>query len=231
MILKNKLAIVTGASKGIGYHTALQLLEKGAMVAGWSRTDPQIEHPNFLHSHVDIKSTADVDAAYEAARTKFGKEADVLINNAGYGFFKYLEDYTPQEWQDMFAVNVFGLYYATRKVLPAMKAQRSGHIINIASIVGKEGVPQASAYSGTKFAVRGISQSLYKEVKEFNIKVTCVMPGSVNTHFFDHTDLVKSNPTMLHPDDLARLLIQQLESPDNFNVSEIEVRPMNVKYT
>ena len=111
-----------------------------------------------------------------------------------------------------------------------MKRQQSGHIVNISSIAGKEGIAGATAYCGTKFAVRGISAALYKEVKEFNIKVSCVMPGSVNTHFFDRSEATRANPSMLHPADLAASIVQLLETPDNYNPSEIEIRPMNVRY-
>ncbi len=230
MELKNKWIIVTGDSRGIGLELAKKLLENGARVAGWSRHDPGIDHPGFRHYHVDVSKGEDIDKAWESGQKDFGAAVAALVNNAGYGFFKYLEDYTAEEWQDMYAVNVFGLFYASKKVLPQMKRQRSGHIVNISSIAGKEGIAQASAYCGSKFAVRGISAALYKEVKEFNIKVTCVMPGSVNTHFFDRTEATTANPTMLHPADLAQTIVQLLETPDNYNPSEIEIRPMNVRY-
>ncbi len=230
MELKNKWIIVTGDSRGIGFELVKKLLERGARVAGWSRHDPDIDHPEFRHYQVDLSKSGAIEKAWEAGQKDFAAPVEALINNAGYGFFKYLEDYTAEEWQDMFAVNVFGLFYASKMVLPEMKRQRRGHIINISSIAGKEGIAMATAYCGSKFAVRGISAALYKEVKEFNVKVSCVMPGSVNTHFFDRTEATRANPSMLHPEDLAETIVHLLETPDNYNPSEIEIRPMNVRY-
>ncbi len=226
MELKNKTAIVTGVSKGIGLAMALALLEKGAKVYGWSRTKPNIDDANFTHQVVDIRS----DEAVRSAVKEIGDEVDILINNAGMGIFANFEDTTDEQWHQMFDTNVNGLFYTTRAVIPLMKAQKAGHVINIASIAALNGINQAAGYCATKHAVRGLSHSLYQEVKKMNIKVTCVYPGSVNTEFFNDIESIKANETMIQPQDLAASMVHLLESPDNYNVSDFEVRPMNPVY-
>ena len=116
-------------------------------------------------------------------------------------------------------------------MLPLMKKVNTGHIINISSIAGLAGIPEATAYAGTKFAVRGISQSLQREMKNTEIKVSTIFPGSVHTDFFDNYNGVQSNPTMLAAQDIAQSVIQILEMPDNALISELEIRPLNVKYS
>lgn len=230
MELEGRIAIVTGVSKGIGLALVQLLLDKGMKVAGWSRTAPDLSHENFRFFAVDMAQELAVDRAYAASVEAFGADIDVLVNNAGYGSFDYLEQFDTAAWENMFAVNVHGIYYVTKRVLPNMKAREYGHIINLSSIAGKNGIAQGTAYCGTKYAVRGLSEALYREVKDYNIKVTCIFPGSVNTHFFDDVAGTAANPTMLHAEDVAALMVHQLEMPDNFNTSEVEIRPMRVKY-
>ncbi len=230
MNLKGKKAIVTGVSKGIGKSLVYKLLQQGVTVAGWSRTEPDIQHDNFKFFTTNIADESSVENTFGESVFYLGGTVDILINNAGFGLFRTLENHTSEEWENMFAVNVHGIYYTTKRVVPLMKEKQHGHIVNIASIAALQGINEASAYCGTKFAVRGISQALYQEVKKFNIKVTCVMPGSVNTEFFNNALGINANPTMINPDDLADVIIHQLQTPDNFNTSEIEIRPMNPKY-
>lgn len=231
MNLNGKKAIVTGVSKGIGKSLVNKLLQQGVTVAGWSRTEPDIQHDNFKFFATNIADESSVLNSFNESVFYLGGNVDVLINNAGFGLFRTLENHTSEEWENMFAVNVHGIYYTCKQVVPLMKAKQYGHIINIASIAALQGINEATAYCGTKFAVRGISQALYQEVKKYNVKVTCVMPGSVNTDFFNETPGIKANPTMLIPDDLADTIIHLLQTPDNFNTSEIEIRPMNPKYS
>jgi NADP-dependent 3-hydroxy acid dehydrogenase YdfG len=108
-----------------------------------------------------------------------------------------------------------------------MKQQRLGHVVNISSIAGLMGLAEATGYSATKFAVRGFSQSLLKEVRKDGIRVSCIFPGSVNTDFFEHYDSMTANDTMLSPDDVASTVIHVLSLPPNADVSEVEIRPLN----
>ena len=159
----------------------------------------------------------------------FGKELHILVNNAGLGYFAFLEDTTIEQWKEMYDTNVNGTFYGCKLVLPQMKAQEYGHIINIASVAGLEGYPQVGAYCSTKFAVRGMTESLYKEVRDFRIKATCVYPGSVKTDFFKNSPGIKPHDYMLMPNDVATALVQILETPDNYHTVNYEIRPLQPK--
>lgn len=232
MILNNKTAIVTGVSKGIGKSIVTKLLEAGVKVAGWSRSKPDITHPNFLFITTDVANESEVETAFQQSMIFLEGKIDILVNNAGFGKFSVLENTPSDVWENMFAVNVHGLFYTSKRVVPLMKAAHSGHIFNIASIAGLQGVNEATAYCGTKFAVRGISQSLYQEVKKYDVKVTCINPGSVNTPFFANaSDNIIANPTMINPDDIANAIVYLANTPSNFSPVELEVRPLNPKYS
>ena len=228
MNLPGAVAVVTGASRGIGLAVAKTLLERGALVAGWSRTVAPIHHPNYFHCEADIRNVESVEAAYMVTMEKFGTPL-ILINNAGLGREAALLDTAPEQWHEMFDTNVHGLYYCTRQVLGNMKTHGTGHIVNISSVAGTTGIPGMVAYCATKYAVRGFSQALLKEVRPLGVKVTCILPGSVNTHFFDSIQSVQASDQMMHPEHVAATIVHCLESPDNFEVAEVEVRPMRLK--
>ena len=169
---------------------------------------------------------------YEGIKAIFEKvidaqgSIDILINNAGLGYFSYCEDLDIDKWQELFDTNVNGVFYGCKLALPGMKKQGNGHIINIASIAGLEGYQQVSAYCATKFAVRGFSEALYKEVRESGVKVTCVYPGSVKTDFFRHSESIDAHDNMLMPEDVAAQILFALQTPDNFHNVNIEIRPL-----
>ena len=226
MDIKNKVAIVTGCSRGIGLATTHLLLEKGMKVAGWSRSEVNINHPNFKNIIVDIRDITSVEKGYKLTTDTFGDNIHVLINNAGLGYSALFEDLQLDEWNQMFETNVNGIFYATKSILPTMKTLGEGHIINISSIAGNTGIETMSAYCATKFAVRGLSQSLYKEVRNYGIKVTCIYPGSIQTNFFDEIDSVTANENMMQPSDIASTILHCLESDPNYHHVDIEVRPL-----
>lgn len=229
MDLKNKVAIVTGASKGIGLETVKALLATGAKVAGWSRSQPDLEHENFHFVEVNMRDYASVEKAFKQTTDKWGKELAILVNNAGLGYQGKFEEMPVEEWHAMFETNVNGIFYATRLALPLMKALGEGHIINISSIAGTTGIETMAGYSGSKHAVRGISHSLYKEVRNDGIKVTCIYPGSVNTHFFDAIDTVQANQNMMRPEDVAETILHAVQTHPNFHLVDIEMRPLKPK--
>ncbi len=231
MELINKTAIVTGASKGIGKAAVIALLGKGVKVAGWSRTNPGIRHPAFEFIKADVGKMDQVESAFGQSLVFLGGQVHILLNNAGLGIFGKMDEISPDDWHMMFATNVHGIFYCSRKTIPFMKRQQFGHIINVASIAGLTGIDEATGYCATKFAVRGISQSLFKEVRKSNIKVTCICPGSVNTAFFNEVQGITANETMLHPKDIADAIVHILETPDNYLTVEVELRPMNVRYS
>lgn len=225
MDLSNKIAVVTGANKGIGHECVQQLLQKGAKVIGICRSGCSHVHPNYQCMMADVRNWESLEAVFQKILSQHNT-IDILINNAGLGYFGQCEDLPLEQWHEMFDTNVTGLFYATRLALPSMKKQGLGHIVNIASIAGLEGYQQVSGYCATKFAVRGFSDALYKEVRDFGVKVTCVYPGSVKTDFFRHSENIKAHDNMLMPQDVANQIIYCLESPPNFHNVNLEVRPL-----
>ncbi len=226
MNLKGKNAIVTGVSKGIGLATVQLLLEQGMKVAGWGRTAPDFKHPEFRFFKVDVGNEQEVKTACKLSSTWFSGPVSVLINNAGLGYSALFEETPTDQWLEMFNTNVHGIFFCTREVISDMKAQDEGHIINISSIAGNTGIESMAGYCGTKFAVRGISQSLYKELRNFGIKVSCIYPGSVKTNFFDKIPSVTVNDNMMMPEDIASTILHCLKSPPNYHHIDIEVRPL-----
>lgn len=229
MELNGKTAIITGVSKGIGKAVALQLLEAGCKVAGLGMTEPDYTHNNFIFIKTDVRDYKQVETAFAKVKERFGEELHILLNNAGLGYFGYLEDTTLEQWHQLYDTNVSGTFYCCKLALPQMKKQEYGHIINIASVAGLEGYPQVGAYCSTKFAVRGLSESLYKEVRDFRVKVTCVYPGSVKTDFFRNSPAIKPHDYMLMPEDVATAIKQILETPDNYHTVNYEIRPLQPK--
>ncbi len=228
MNVENKVCVITGVSKGIGHALVQGLLEKGAIVVGFGRTKPEVANSNFHFFEADVRSFDSVNAAYNKMFDAIGKQVDVLINNAGLGYFAYLEDHTIEQCHEMMETNVNGIFYMCKIATPIMKSKGSGHIINIASTAGIEGYPQVSGYCATKFAVKGMSQSMYKEMRDFGIKVTCIYPGSVKTDFFRNS-AIETHDYMLMPQDVAYMIIYSILTPDNFHQVNVEVRPLQPK--
>jgi short-subunit dehydrogenase len=226
---ENEYIIITGVSKGIGLATAQLLCEKNFKVAGWGRNAPKWQHPNFHFFKCDVSDYHQVASAFLQTKLQLGPRIFGLINNAGFGHFGQVESLPLSKWHDMFNTNVHGLMYCIREVVPSMKKNQRGHIINISSIAGLNGIVQGSGYSATKFAVRGISHSLYTELREDGIKVSCVYPGSVSTNFFDNVEGIEPSANMMRPEDVATLLYQLLISHPNFLTVDVEIRPLMPK--
>lgn len=225
MELKGAICVVTGVSKGIGFATVKQLLDEGAVVIGMGRNKPEINSTNFHFFETNVRSFNSVNESFNKVFEQFNGRVDVLVNNAGLGYFGNIEDHTLEQWHEMYETNVNGIFYTSKLAVPRMKEQERGHIINIASTAAIEGYPQVSGYCGSKFAVKGISQSMYKEMRDFGIKVTCVYPGSVKTDFFRNS-AIEPHDYMLMPEDVAEMLVNALKTPDNFHQVNLEVRPL-----
>ncbi len=228
MDLKDKIAVVTGAAKGIGLACVDQLLAKGATVYGICRKGCATQHDRFTCVQGDVRDNTRMEEIFGEIITKHGA-IDILINNAGLGYFANLEDLSLEQWHEMFDTNVSGMFYCTRQVIPGMKSKGSGHVINIASTAGLEGYVQTSGYCATKFAVRGFSDALYKEVRQSGVKVTCIYPGSVKTDFFRHHGGIEPHDNMMMPEDVAGMIVYALETPDNFHTVNLEMRPLKPK--
>jgi 3-oxoacyl-[acyl-carrier protein] reductase len=218
--LKNKNALITGAGKGIGKAVALALAAEGTNVILLARTTADLEQTakeaqafgvKTLILTADIADINSVNPAVEKALAEF-KTIDILINNAGVGKFGKFLELTPEEFENIIRVNLMGVYYATRAVLPGMIEQQSGDIVNISSSAGLRGAALTSAYSASKFAVLGLTESLMQEVRKHNIRVTALTPSTVATDMAKDLNLTDGNPeTVMQPEDLAELIIAQLK--------------------
>lgn len=228
MDLSNKVAVITGISKGIGHEIAAQLLEKNCTVYGLGRSKSDFKSDRFHFVKTNVRNYEEVESAIKLISLE-QKEVHILINNAGVGYFGLLENMPIQQWQEIYETNVNSIFYTCKYILPIMKKQQAGHIINIASTAALEGMPQVSAYCGSKWAVKGISESLWRECREDKIKVTCVYPGSTKTDFFRNSPGIKAHDYMLNPSDVAAMIIYALETPDNFHQVNLEVRPLQPK--
>jgi NADP-dependent 3-hydroxy acid dehydrogenase YdfG len=229
MNLQNKIAVVTGVSKGIGKAVCEQLLANGAKVFGLGRNNNDITNPNYTFIHCDVRSFDSVQSAFNIIFTKTNQTIDILINNAGLGYFGYLEDMPIEQFHEMQETNLNGIFYCCKMALPKMKVKEIGHIINIASTAALEGMAQVVGYSASKWAVKGFSESLFREVRDFKIKVTCIYPGAVKTDFFRNSPGVKPHDYMLMPEDVAANLIFALQMPENFHTVNLEIRPLQPK--
>lgn len=226
MELKDKVAIVTGVSKGIGLEVVKILLDKGVTVAGWGRNQPDLDDPNFHFFTCDVAKEESVESAYQDTVKKLGSDIRILVNNAGFGVAGETETFSSEDWKAMFDTNVHGIFYTTKRVISAMKKADEGHIINVASIAGLNGVKNFAGYVGSKHAVRGISHSLYMELRDFGIKVSTIYPGSVQTNFFDEIPGMDAHEHMMRPIDVATTIIQTLETHPNYFVADVECRPL-----
>lgn len=235
MELKNKIAIVTGASRGIGIEFSKALIEKGAVVYGLARSidvmnDIQTKFgQQFKPVQMDITQPEELE---DWVINEFSDDnlPDILINNAGVGYFGDVDKLPLSEWHAMINTNLNGVFYLTRLITPLMK-QNEGycHIINICSIAGLLGNPTMSGYNASKYGLRGFSEALFKELRYDKIKVSAMFPGSIATRFFDNSESADTHPNMMQGQDVADTLIHLLETPDNFLINEVTMRPLNPK--
>jgi short-subunit dehydrogenase len=223
----NQTAVVTGASRGIGRGVALRLAATHRVIAV-ARSEALLRQ---LGDEIDgaggecVPTVADLTRPDEIERALRGVDADVLVNNAGVITKKPFLELTPDEWHEMMAVNVNALFHVTRQLLPGMIQRRRGHVINIASIAGRSAFPRGTGYVATKHAVLGFSESLMLEVREFGVKVSVVMPGSVATDM--EVSDSKDRSWMLEPDDVARVVEHILSMPSHALTYQVEVRASN----
>ena len=218
--LKNKNALITGAGKGIGKAIALALAKEGANVILIARTQEEIDNVAAKARSLRVKAlaiTADVadinsvNAAVEKALAEF-KTIDILINNAGIGAFGKFLDMEVSEWERIIQVNLMGAYYMTRAVVPNMIERQTGDIINISSTAGLAGNAMTSAYSASKFALLGMTDSLMQEMRKHNIRVTALTPSTVATDMAINLNLTDGNPEkVMQSEDMAELIIAQLK--------------------
>ena len=218
--LKGKVALVTGAGKGIGRATAIALAQEGVNVGLLARTEQDLVEVakemealgvKTAYATADVSAMEEVNAAVEKLKTSLGP-VDILINNAGTGKFGKFLELEPEEWKKIIDINLMGVYYVTRAVLPQLIDKNGGDIINISSTAGQKGAPVTSAYSASKFGLLGLTESLALEVRKHNIRVTALTPSTVATELAYKENLTDGNPEkVMQPEDLAEYMVAQLK--------------------
>jgi NADP-dependent 3-hydroxy acid dehydrogenase YdfG len=237
---KGKVVAITGASSGIGEATALLLAERGARVVLGARGPDRLAAladrivrtgGEAAYAPTDVKRRDDLSALVKLACERYGK-LDVIVNNAGVMPISPLDDLRVEDWEEMIDVNIKGVLYGIAAALPVFRTQGFGHFVNIASTAGHKTVPNMAVYSGTKFAVRAISEGLRQEAGD-HLRVTIISPGMVRTNFAEgvtnqtvKAQLEQSRDTFAMPADaIARAIAFAIEQPSDVDVNEMVVRP------
>jgi NADP-dependent 3-hydroxy acid dehydrogenase YdfG len=241
--LEGKVTLVTGASSGIGEATALALAAQGASVAAAARHRDRLEAlvkrieergSQAIALMVDVANEAQVREMVQRTRDTWGR-VDILVNDAGVARSGLIEGANTEDWREMVNTNLLGLMYATHAVLPLMKAQGSGHIVNISSRAGRIARAGIGVYSATKFGVVAFSEALRQEVSRNHIRVTVIEPGLVATEMQEHVaEQVAQDPTLswirsitpLAREDIAAAIVYAVTQPAPVEVNELLIQPV-----
>ncbi len=226
------MALVTGGTKGIGLAIARKLLAEGAQVAICGRDGQALEasrgalgaefgEERVLGLQADVSQLDAVKALVAGVSERFGR-LDILVNNAGLGVFRSVGDLSPEEWHAMLDTNLSGVYYCCHEALPLLKAAGRSFIINIGSLAGRNAFAGGAGYNATKFGLLGFSEALMLDHRYDGVRVSCVMPGSVDTEF-GHSGTGK--PWKIQPEDIAETVAHLLLMPERTLISRVEVRP------
>jgi 3-oxoacyl-[acyl-carrier protein] reductase len=230
--LENKIAVVTGGTKGIGFAIAESLVKAGASVFICGRNKSELRHAIAdlsVHGQAggevcDVRSEEQVRQMLEEAARVFGG-VDILVNNAGMGVFgKTVEELSGDEFRQTLETNLFGVFYACHYAVPMMRSRGGGYIINISSLAGQNPHPRMAAYNASKFGLNGFSEALMQEVRQHNIKVSYICPGSVNTHFGGDSPS-DEKAWQLQAEDIAQVVTDLLAMNPRALPSKIEIRP------
>jgi 3-oxoacyl-[acyl-carrier protein] reductase len=239
------VAIVTGASSGIGRATAVALARKGLKLALLARSSRRLEKveeevslagsPDAIQLKCDVSDEGDVDRATATILDRWGR-IDVLINSAGLSLNGPIEKYSLEDWRTVINTNLTGTFLMCRAVLPAMKRQSSGQIINVSSGAGRNGIAGMGAYCASKFGVIGFTETLGLEVRNNNVRVSVILPGSVATNFSAVANRGPQDGRDDHPigykmtaEEVAEVIVSMLEQPDQAWMSEVILRPLNLE--
>ena len=221
--LKNRKAIITGGGRGLGKATAIAFAKEGIDVAITGRNEAVLKETvselkafgvNAIYSVFDVSNYEEVKASIKSIIENLGS-IDILVNNAGIAAFGSLNDMEVNQWSQIIQTNVMGMYYVTKEVLPHLIAKNEGDIINISSTAGLTGNATTSAYSASKFAVIGMSQSLMKEVRKTNIRVCTLTPSTIASDMSIDLGIANkdSEDSVLQPEDFAELIVSGLKLP------------------
>jgi 3-oxoacyl-[acyl-carrier protein] reductase len=236
--LHGKKAVVTGGSRGIGLEIARALLAEGADVLITGRKQealdsaladlsPAAEGRTLVSFAADSGNSNDVEALFAFADRRLGG-LDILINNAGLGIFRAAAELTIEEWDRVIATNLSGVFYCSRAAIPRMRERNGGFIINISSLAGKNPFAGGAAYNASKFGLNGFSEAMMLDHRNERIRVSYIMPGSVDTGFSGQEPQAKSD-WKIAPEDVAAIVLDILRMPERTLISRVEVRPSRTR--
>jgi 3-oxoacyl-[acyl-carrier protein] reductase len=233
MDIEEKVAFVTGGTKGIGQAIAKALVSAGAKVYIGARNTHEIEATiQDLHALgagraaggvCDVQNHEQVKTIFRNIVSTFGG-LDILVNNAGIGIFGPVESMFPEDFEAVLQTNLFGVFYCCHEAIPLMKRRGGGYIVNISSLAGANPHPNMAAYNASKFGLNGFSEALMQEVRHDGIKVSYIMPGSVNTAFGGDSPS-QEQAWQLTPNDIAGVVLDLLHHDKRSLVSRVEIRP------
>lgn len=225
--MNGKVALVTGASEGIGKEIARQLVARGVRVGMLARSRDRLEAAaaelgeGALALPGDVTRPADLEQAVSRLEERFGG-LDYLVNNAGVGVFKPVHELSLEEWRRVLETNLTGPFLATRAAVPAMQRRGGGHVVNIGSLAGKNAFAGGSAYNASKFGLIGFSEAAMQDLRYLGIRVSTVLPGSVNTAFGGNRAEAEWK---IQPEDVAEAVLYVLQSNPRFMPGQLELRP------
>jgi 3-oxoacyl-[acyl-carrier protein] reductase len=227
-MLNGKVALVTGGSRGIGFAIAQALAKEQASVAITGTNQSRIDEarqelgPAALGVCADVRDYGSVESAMKTTVERFGG-LDILVNNAGVGIFRPVADMSLDEWNNVIATNLTGVFHCSRAALPHLRKRGSGWIINISSLAGANAFPEAAAYCASKSGLNAFSEALMQEVRHEGIRVAYVMPGSVRTQFSGRPP--GNDDWKLAPEDVAQVVTDLVAHPSRSLPSRVEIRP------
>lgn len=237
MNLKNKVALVTGASRGIGEAIALALANAGTKLFLTARDEARLQRvaAQARQAQVEVETAVadlheepQIKKLISQAHAKFGR-LDILINNAGLGYFRPVAEMPTTQWDEMFAINLRAVFIATREALPYLRKAGESFVVNVASLAGKNTFVNGGGYAATKWGLRAFSQCLMLEERKHGVRVLSVCPGSVATDFGAGSDRATraAQTNIIQPEDVAETILAALQMPQRTMVSEIDIRPTN----
>ncbi len=226
-MIREQVAIVTGASRGLGRFIAQALAREGVRVAVAARTEHEVrslaEEIGGFSAVLDVRDYSQCEKVTDAVRQHFGAPVDILINNAGLGWYKPFLEWSVEEIDRTIDVNLKGTVYMTRCALPSMLERGSGQIVNIASDLGRRVIPNMAPYVASKFAVVGFSGSLLREVKGRGVKVMTLTPGIIDTYFGGGAEGTRDETWSMKPDFVARAVVDMLKLPQHWVIDEMSI--------
>ncbi|NTE00007.1 SDR family oxidoreductase [Agrobacterium tumefaciens] len=230
-----KVALITGGSKGIGFGIAESLLKSGYKVAITSRTidsanqaaSQLVAHGDVLAIEADVKNFQSQQGAVNLVVEKWG-QLDILIANAGVGAFAPIDEMDIEQWNDIIDTNLTGVFYSIKASVDEIK-KNQGYIFTISSLAGTNFFAGGSAYNASKFGLTGFTQSVMLDLRKYGVKVSTIMPGSVATHFNDHSPDAENDAWKIQPEDMGKLIVDLLAMPARTLPSKIEIRPTTPK--